>query len=104
MFLGSVKKEDMPLFRNDKREQEKSIQEVVTELKTKQDEIVQIIEAGDRHRSEKRTSDVLSELEGFARKLETILQRLDGVADTLVMNAEDDERASKPWYVRIFCP
>lgn len=70
------------------------------DLKTQQGQLVQSIR-DDQDESGQRVSVVLSDLETYMAKLETIIQRLVNVTETLV---EENDARIKPWYVRIFCP
>lgn len=78
----------------------KTLLEMLEDLKGQQ---AHVVETFDRDQSEsgQRISDVLSGLELCMAKLETLVHRLDNVAETLV---EESDARSKPWYVRIFCP
>ena len=77
-----------------------SLRDMMEDLKSQQSQIAEAFDK-DQDESGQRISSVLSGLEAYMAKLETIVKRLDNVTETLV--EQSDER-SKPWYVRIFCP
>jgi enoyl-[acyl-carrier-protein] reductase (NADH) len=75
-----------------------SLRNMVTDLKSQQDDIVKII--SEDQNAEERVSDVLSELEMCMLKLDTIVHRLDILTEALV---EQRDEGVRPWYLRIFC-
>lgn len=77
-----------------------SLRDVMEDLKSQQSQIVETFDR-DQGESGQRISAVLTGLEVCMAQLETIVQRLDSVTETLV---EENDARMKPWYVRIFCP
>ena len=84
---------------NDKSDQV-SLRDMMEDLKSQQSQIAENFDK-DQDESGQRISSVLSGLEAYMAKLETIVKRLDNVTETLV---EQSDARMKPWYVRIFCP
>lgn len=76
------------------------MRQLMEDLKEQQGQLVHSIRE-DEDESGHRVSVVLSDLETYMAKLETIIQRLVNVTETLV---EENDARIKPWYVRIFCP
>ena len=85
---------------NDDKRDQVSLRGMMEDLKSQQSKLTETFER-DQDESGQRISSVLSSLEVYMAKLETIVKRLDNVTETLV--EQSDER-TKPWYVRIFCP
>lgn len=73
---------------------------MVDDLKKQHSQLFDSIQKEQEH-SGRRVSSVLSDLETYMSKLDTIVERLSKVTDALV---EERDVALKPWYVRIFCP
>lgn len=86
-------------FRN--KENGTSIRNMMEDLKKQHEQLVDTVRQDDDETGN-RVSAVLSDLETYMAKLETIIQRLANVTDALA-DKQSDVRM-KPWYVRIFCP
>ena len=85
---------------NDDKSDQVSLRGMMEDLKSQQSKLTETFER-DQDESGQRISSVLSSLEVYMAKLETIVKRLDNVTETLV---EQSDEQTKPWYVRIFCP
>jgi uncharacterized protein YukE len=77
-----------------------SLRDMLKDLRSQQAQLVGTCDR-DQEASDQRITAVLTGLEECMAKLETIVKRLDTVAETLV---EQHDAQRKPWYVRIFCP
>lgn len=86
-------------FRN--KDKSTNIRDMVDDLKKQHEQLVDTVRR-DEDETGNRVSVVLSDLETCMAKLETVIQRLANVTDTLA-EQQSDARI-KPWYARIFCP
>ena len=90
----------MPMWRKKGSETDTAIGGMVEDLRQQQSQLFESIR-NEQDDSGQRVSSVLSDLETYMLKLETIIERLANVTEALV---EEIDVAQKPWYVRIFCP
>lgn len=70
---------------------------MVSELKTQQTSIVGMMQKGEHDEAGQRVSALIAGLEVHVARLETVLERLESVADALA------DESVRPWYSRIFC-
>ena len=93
----------MKLWNKDKKgtSTSTSIRAMMDDLQKQHEQLVDTARQ-DEDETGNRVSVVLSDLETYMEKLESIIQRLANVTDTLAEQQRDV--TIKPWYVRIFCP
>ena len=87
----------MGLFRKKGVDECADIRGMVENLQEQQKKLADSTHA-DQQASGQRVSVVLSDLETYMAKLETIIERLANITEEL------EGSRIKPWYVRIFCP
>lgn len=87
----------MGLFKKRGGDERADIRGMVEDLQQQHQQLADSTHS-EQQASGQRVSVVLSDLETYMAKLETIIERLANITEEL-----EDSRI-KPWYVRIFCP
>lgn len=87
----------MGIFKKKGGDESAEIRGMVEDLQEQQKKLADSTHS-DQQATGQRVTVVLSDLENYMAKLETIIERLANITEEL-----EDSRI-KPWYVRIFCP